>query len=68
MIGDAVNIKDGFIVNIGVNFEIIVLPNYNNNEVLIKCIDALKVYFAIDNWSINQPIILRDLYVLLSKI
>ena len=68
MIGDAVNIKDGFIINIGVNFEIIILPNYNNNEVLIKCIDALKVYFAIDNWQINQPIILRELYILLDKI
>jgi hypothetical protein len=68
MIGDAVNIKDGFIINIGINFEIIVLPDYNNNEVLIKCIDALKTYFAIDNWQINQPIILRELYILLSKI
>jgi hypothetical protein len=68
MIGDAVNIKDGFIINIGVNFEIIILPNYNNNEVLIKCIDALKVYFAIDNWQINQPIILRELYILLDRI
>ena len=68
MIGDAVNIKNGFIINIGVNFEIIILPNYNNNEVLIKCIDALKTYFAIDNWQINQPIILRDLYILLDKI
>ena len=68
MIGDAVNIKDGFIINIGVNFEIIILPNYNNNEVLIRCIDALKVYFAIDNWQINQPIILRELYILLDKI
>jgi hypothetical protein len=68
MIGDAVNIKDGFIINIGVNFEIIILPNYNNNEVLIKCIDALKVYFAIDNWQINQPIILREIYILLDKI
>ena len=68
MIGDAVNIKDGFIINIGVNFEIIILPDYNNNEVLIKCIDALKVYFAIDNWQINQPIILREIYILLDKI
>jgi hypothetical protein len=68
MIGDAVNIKDGFIINIGVNFEIIILPEYNNNEVLIKCIDALKAYFAIDNWQINQPIILRELYILLDKI
>jgi hypothetical protein len=68
MIGDAVNIRDGFIINIGVNFEIIVLPNYNNNDILIKCIEALKTYFAIDNWSINQPIVIRELYILLDKI
>jgi hypothetical protein len=68
MIGDAVNIRDGFIINIGVNFEIIVLPNYNNNQVLTNCILALQNYFAIDQWSINQPILLRDLYILLDKI
>ena len=68
MIGDAVNVKDGFIINIGVNFDIIVLPNYNNNDVLTKCIVALQDYFAIDKWNINQPIFLRDLYILLDKI
>jgi hypothetical protein len=68
MIGDAVNIRDGFIINIGVNFEIIVLPDYNNNQVLIDCITALKTYFSINNWSINQPIVLRELYILLDKI
>ena len=68
VIGDSVRIKDGFIINIGINFEIIVLPDYNNNDVLLNCINALKTYFAIDKWTINQPIILRDLYVLLDQI
>jgi len=68
MINDAINIKNGFIINIGVNFDIIVLPNYNNNQVLVKCIDALQSHFNIDNWQINQPIILRDIYVLLDRI
>ena len=68
MVGDSVNVKDGFVINIGVNFDIIVLPDYNSNEILTKCILALKNYFAIDNWQINQPIILRDLYILLDKI
>ena len=54
---DAVNIKNAFIINIGINFEITTLPNYNSNEVLLKCIDALKTYFEIDSWQINQPII-----------
>ena len=68
MVNDAVNIKDGFIINIGVNFDIIVLPNYNSNQVLFDCITALKDYFAIRNWQINEPIILRDIYVLLDRV
>jgi hypothetical protein len=68
MIGDNIEIRDAFIINIGVNFEIIVLPEFNNNEVLLTCINALKTYFNINNWQLNQPILLRDLYVLLDKI
>ena len=68
MVNDSVNIKDGFIINIGVNFSIIILPNYNSNEVLSKCIIALKDYFAIDKWAINQPIVLRNIYILLDAI
>jgi hypothetical protein len=68
MINDSVNIKDAFIINIGLNFDIIILPNYNNNQVLTNCITALQSYFSIENWQINQPIILRDIYVLLDRI
>ena len=68
MIGDNIEIRDAFIINIGVNFEIIVYPEYNNNEVLLACLTALQNYFNISNWQINQPIMLRDLYILLDKI
>jgi len=68
VIGDTIKIKDAFIINIGVNFDIIVLPDYNNNDVLNNCIVALQSYFSIDKWQINQPIILRDIYVLLDKV
>jgi hypothetical protein len=68
MIGDNIEIRDAFIINIGLDFEIIVLPEYNNNEVLLACITALQTYFNINNWQLNQPIILRDLYILLDKI
>jgi len=68
MINDSIKIKDAFVINIGINFDIIVLPNYNNNEVLTKCIDALTDYFNIDKWQINEPIMLKDLYILLDKV
>ena len=68
MINDAVKIKDGYIINILIDFDIIVLPNYNNNEVLDRCISELKTKFNIDNWEINQPIITKDLYILLDNV
>jgi hypothetical protein len=68
MIGDNIEIRDAFIINIGVDFEIIVYPEYNNSEVLLACITALQNYFNINNWQLNQPIMLRDLYILINKI
>ena len=68
IIGDNIEIRDAFIINIALNFEIIVLPEYNNNEVLIRCVEELKSHFEIDKWQLNQPIFLRDLFILLDKI
>ena len=68
MINDSINIKDAYIINIQVNFEIVVNPNYNNSEVLTNCINSLQSYFDIDKWQINEPIIMKDIFVRLSKI
>jgi hypothetical protein len=68
MIGDSIEIRDAFIINIAIDFEIIVLPNFNNSDVILSCINSLQQYFARDNWQLNQPILLRDLYVMLDKI
>ena len=68
MIGDTISIKDAFIINFNIDFEIITYPNFNNNEVLQRCIVALQNYFNIDRWQINQPIITPDLFVLLDAI
>ena len=68
MINDSIKIKDAYIINIMCEFDIIVLPNFNNNEVILRCIDSLTEYFEIDNWNINQPILLKDLSILLDKV
>lgn len=68
MIGDTIEIRDAFIINIGIDFDIIVFPNFNNSEVLLNCIKELKNYFALDKWQINQPIMIRDLYIMLDKV
>jgi len=68
IINDSIKIKDAFFINIGVDFDIVVLPEYNNSEVMFNCIQALKDYFQIDKWQINEPILLKDLFILLDKI
>jgi len=65
---DAINIKDAFIINIGINFEITVLSNYNSNEVLLNCINEVRSYFNINKWQINQPIIKSQVMTLLANI
>lgn len=68
MTTDAINIKNAFIINIGIEFDIISIPQVSNRQAINSCINALKEYFSIDKWSINQPIVIADLYSLLLKV
>jgi hypothetical protein len=65
---DGVNFSDGFIINIGVNFEIVCYENYNKSEVVTNCIIDLKDYFNNDNWSFNQTINLSEIELLLANV
>ena len=68
MLTDAINIKSAYIINIGCNFDIIIRPNYTSEDVIARCILALQDFFAIDNWQINEPIILGDIYTILDQV
>ena len=68
MLTDTILLKPAYIINIQVNFSIILRPNYTSRAVLQACIIALKTYFKRDNWQINQPIILSEIYSLLDQI
>jgi len=61
MITDAINIKDAFYINIGVNFDITVQSGYNNQDVITNCILMLQDHFNTEKWQINQPIILSEI-------
>ncbi len=56
MLTDALNIKSAFIINLGINFEVIPKPNVNSNEVVLKCIARLKVLLHNDRMQINGPL------------
>ena len=68
MLTDAINIKAGHVVNIGINFEIIPKPDFNSNEVVIRCIDRLKVLFNTDRMQINGSINLSSIVSELDQI
>ena len=60
-ITDAVNIKNGYVINIGINYSIVTKSNFNQQEVLLKASDRVSQFFNIDRWQINEPIMLSDL-------
>ena len=68
MITDAINIKDAFVINIEVSYEIILRPNYSGRDVLLQCTNEIKDFFEISKWSINQPINLSLIYTLLDRV
>jgi len=68
MMTDAVNIMDGFVVNIGCDFEIICYSNYNKREVVTNCLTQLQNYFNIDNWTFNKPINLSEIELILANV
>ena len=68
MVTDAINIKNAYVINVGVKFSIMTRPNFNKNEVLLRAIETVKTFFDIDRWQVNQPIVLSDLVYQLSLV
>ena len=61
LVTDAVNIKNAFIINIGVKFNFIARAGFNKEEVTLRCIERVKQFFNVARWQINQPIIIQEL-------
>jgi hypothetical protein len=65
---DGINIVDGYVINIGVEFVITVYKGYNKKEVLANTITAVKSFFNIDTWEFSQPINLSSLRLEIAKV
>jgi len=61
LLTDAINLKDAYVINIGVKFNILTRRGFNKNDVMFRAIQQVKRFFATEKWQINQPIILSDL-------
>ena len=68
MMTDSVNIKPAYIINIGCNFDVIIRSSYIGEDVIARCLLALQDFFKTENWQINEPIILSDVYAILDQV
>ena len=68
MLTDGINLINGFVINIGVDFDIIVYKNYSKKEVLSNCIIAVSNFFDSDLMGFCQPINVSSLELEIAKI
>jgi len=68
LLTDGVNILNGFIINIGVDYEIKVYSGYNKRQVLTRVQAELENYFNIDNWTFNMPINISEVELLIAGV
>ena len=68
MLTDGINLLDGFVINIGVDFEIMTYNSYNKNEVMLQCITEIQKYFNIDGLAFNQPINISELELVIAGV
>ena len=68
MLTDGINIIDGYIINIGVEFVITVYKGYNKKDVLKNTITSVQNFFEIDKWEFSQAINLSSLKLEIAKV
>ena len=68
LLTDGINLLDGFVINVGVDFEIMVYNSYNKREVMLKCVTEIEKYFNIDDWAFNQPINISELELVIAGV
>ena len=68
MLTDAINIKKAYVVNIGVEFEVIPKPNENSATVVLRCVDELKRMLHNDRMQINGPLNISNMISQLDRL
>lgn len=68
LLTDAVNLKDAFIVNIGISVDIITYPGENSNEVILRVLEKLIEEFDNDRMQINAPLIISKITTVIDRV
>lgn len=65
---DGINVIDGYVINIGVEFTITVFKGYNKKDVLLNTISAVQSFFDINKCEFSQAINLSSLKLEIAKV
>jgi len=68
MINDTIDILDGRILNLGINFSLRSSPDKNRFEVLQQCIAELQNYYLANPFDIGEPLYINDIYKRLNRL
>ena len=68
MLGDTVDILDGRIINLQIEFSVISFANVNKFDVLTDCVNTLSNYYADYYYDFGEPFKISDVYKLLNNI
>jgi hypothetical protein len=61
LISDAVDIVDTRVLNLKIEYDVVVNATANKNLTIQKVNDAIKKYMVIENFQIDQPIVKSDI-------
>tara|TARA_Y100001963_G_scaffold120216_1_gene167994 strand:- start:349 stop:2568 length:2220 start_codon:yes stop_codon:yes gene_type:complete len=61
LLTDDVEIKDGYVINFGVNFDVVSHRFSDKKQVKLNCIEKIRRYFSIDKMNFGQAIHISQL-------
>lgn len=65
--GQGLDIIDGKIINIGIEYSILVESGMNKSKVKFETLLKVKEYFNINKWQLNQPIVIDEIFCLIKN-
>lgn len=60
-LGQSIQILDGNVVNIAIEYSIVVVPGFNKSQVKLQTLQKVREMFDVRKWQLNQPIIIDDI-------
>ena len=61
LISDAFDVLDAQVINFSVKFAVVTDPKSNKNAVVQNCISRLKKVLTVENFQVDQPIMISDI-------